>query len=556
MKSRSGKGFRVLAVLISLGVLLQLPAAEAGMVISPNVTELGLTMRENAELGRMPSMFYAVPNPSDNRSFRICKDIDDKICTDSAEIGAIANLAPCDSTTQLSCIAAVWALDSNGKKIPGQFVKNAGVDPRYKIDDIVSIDYPKSDGLGSIWKIPGVLNSAGLDTYFVATQMTGWGHKSAGTNGRNARFDYGGLMAGIMPVQEMSANVQVLSAVDSSINPEGAFGSNGTQFASDGTVCAATELGICYAVKQFPKEYKFGMTLRLIRKQDGWFHGRLFLPNITISDWKSGQEISIEAEPVKVPSLEFVVPNAEIPQKIRDLVFNGKEWGMKGIGTGRTYISENLSGPYSMDLVSGFAPAYKDKATTTDGFWSFKTLQQDGSMNDVGRCSTTSGALAGLVTTNALTYSAGPPSFDKSTSSLNYKVASPHYEADGTTVALGTYDLALRSDVARCIYGFSRAPINAVISITSQDGEQKVATTVVNERNGWLYLSAKGFTFSSPIINVKLTQEKEVAPAPSPTPTATKAAAKAVKIICIKGKTKKVVTGAKPVCPSGFKLSK
>jgi hypothetical protein len=40
---------------------------------------------------------------------------------------------------------------------------------------------------------------------------------------------------------------------------------------------------------------------------------------------------------------------------------------------------------------------------------------------------------------------------------------------------------------------FSKAPIQAEISITSADGEKKVATTIVNERNGWLYLSAKGF---------------------------------------------------------------
>jgi hypothetical protein len=553
MKSGIGKVVGGIAIVVSLGVLAQLPVAQAGMIVSPNVTELGLSMRENAELGRMPSMFYSIPNPNDNRSFRICKDVDDKVCTDVAEVGAIANFAPCTSASQLSCIAEVWAVDPSGKKIAGELVKNAGVDPRYTIDEIASIDFPKSEGLGSIWKIPGANNSAGLDTYFVASQMSGWGHKGAGTPTRQARFDYGGLMSGIMPVQEVSANVQVLSAIDQSANPEGAFGSNGTQFAADGSVCAATELGTCYATRQFPEGYKFGMTLRLSRKLGGWFHGRLFLPNITIKDWKAGQEIAIEAEPVKVPSLEFVVPNAEIPQAIRTLVFNGKEWGMKGIGTGRTYISENLSGPYAMDLVSGFAPAYKDKATTTDSFWSFKTLQQDGSMNDVMKCSASDSALSGLVTTNALTYSAGPPTYDKSSGSLNYKVASPHFEADGTTIAMGSYDLALRSDVARCIYGFSRAPISAEISITSQDGERKVATTLVNERNGWLYLSAKGFTFSSPVINVKLTQEKEVAPAPTASPDATKTVAKVVKITCVKGKSKKVVSGVKPACPTGYK---
>jgi hypothetical protein len=557
MKPGFGKAFGAITIAVATAVLAQVGVANAGMVISPNVTELGLTLRENAELGRMPSMFYSIPDPSDNKSWRICKDIDDQVCTDASQVGAIANFAPCTESSQLSCISAVWAIDSSGKKIPAEFVKNAGVDPRYKIDEIPSIQYPKSDGLGSIWRIPGVTNSAGNDSYFVATQMTGWGNKSTGTPARNAIFNYGQLLAGIMPVQELSANVLALSAIDAGINPQGAFGSNGTQYAADGSICAATEIGICYAVRQFPQEYKFGISLRLTKKQSGWFHGRLYLPSISIKDWNQGQEISIEAEPVKVPSLEFVVPNSEIPQAIRTLVFNGKEWGMKGIGTGRTYISENLSGPYTMELVSGFAPAYKDKATTTDSYWSFKTLNQDGSTDGVNRCSTTNGELAGLVTTNALSYSAGPPAYDKETSSLNYKVSSPHFEADGKTEAMGSYDLALRSTVARCIYGFSNAPIKAEISITSQDGEKKVATTVINERNGWLYLSAKGFTFSSPVINVKLSQDAPVvAPTPSATPEAAKPIAKSVKIICVKGKVKKVVSGTKPLCPKGYKLSK
>jgi hypothetical protein len=73
-------------------------------------------------------------------------------------------------------------------------------------------------------------------------------------------------------------------------------------------------------------------------------------------------------------------------------------------------------------------------------------------------------------------------------------------------------------------------------------------------------LSANNFTFSDPTIRIKLTQEKVVAkPTPSATPVATpsatpsKAAVKKITITCIKGKTKKVVTGTQPVCPAGYK---
>jgi hypothetical protein len=102
----------------------------------------------------------------------------------------------------------------------------------------------------------------------------------------------------------------------------------------------------------------------------------------------------------------------------------------------------------------------------------------------------------------------------------------------------------MRSDAARCIYGFSKAPISASISIVSADGNNDVATTVAAEKDGWLSLSANNFQFSSPIIQVKFTQEAPVATA--------KPAAKQTTITCVKGKTTKKVTAAKPVCPKGY----
>jgi hypothetical protein len=119
----------------------------------------------------------------------------------------------------------------------------------------------------------------------------------------------------------------------------------------------------------------------------------------------------------------------------------------------------------------------------------------------------------------------------------------------------------MRSDVARCVYGFTKAPINATISITSDDGTPQIATTLIGERNGWLYLQAKNFEFSAPIIKAKLTQEVVVEPTPTPTPTPTATAtptkkpvvAKKTTITCVKGKTTKKVTAVKPKCPTGFK---
>ncbi len=108
---------------------------------------------------------------------------------------------------------------------------------------------------------------------------------------------------------------------------------------------------------------------------------------------------------------------------------------------------------------------------------------------------------------------------------MNYTVGASHLDSKGELFK-GYYQLNLRSDVARWVYGFSKAPINATLSITSTDGTPQIATTVIGERNGWLYLQAKNFEFSAPVIKAKLKQ----AAAP---------AAKKVTITCIKGKKSK-----------------
>jgi hypothetical protein len=112
----------------------------------------------------------------------------------------------------------------------------------------------------------------------------------------------------------------------------------------------------------------------------------------------------------------------------------------------------------------------------------------------------------------------------------------------------------MSSIFARCLYGFSQAPIGATISVVSEVGVPDIATTLVREKDGFLNLAAYNFTFSSPTVRVKLTQEV-VAPTPSPSasPTVKPVVAKKITITCVKGKTSKKVTAVKPLCPKGFK---
>ena len=197
--------------------------------------------------------------------------------------------------------------------------------------------------------------------------------------------------------------------------------------------------------------------------------------------------------------------------------------------------------------IDHFRKVVGDKTTEQTTYWSVAST----TWTSQNKCLADSKRVLGIVTTNAMGYDGTAPKFEEGT--LNYRVTGLHFGPDGKTPNLGTYDLLLRSDAARCLYGFSNAPISASVSITSDDGAQNVATTVVSEKDGWLKLQAAGFTFSEKTIRLKLDQAKQeeaVTPTPAATPSA---AAKKVSITCVKGKTVRKVTAVKPKCPAGFK---
>jgi hypothetical protein len=521
-------------ILISLLTMTGLVnPAIAGGKIPANIPQLGLQFIEDWLVASFPDVFLAVNNPSDASTWVDCENVDDPKCTAASTVLTSKYFPICKSDTKLSCIKEVWAVNQSGKRISGQFAQYVPQQSKYDFPEIPEMNIPESKGLGAVWRIPDVKNSSGEDSYFVTMRNLAYINKPANQSLRQSKNVIGELNAMIVPVQKIGGTYRELIA--------NGFSANHDAKAPDGTACVVVETSSCFAQRKFPIGYKFGMTIKLSEKLSGWFHGRLEQPNIITKDWLNGQDISIEATPVTVPELDFMVPNSEIPEPIRKLVFSENSFGISGTPAFGIKIVEYLSSPRAMELTEGFLPAINDKATNSNSFWSFKKLNY-GSNDVVRRCSDNTGKLAGVVTTNSLTYSAGPPSFDEITGVLTYKLTSPHYLESGQ-VAAGSYDLALRSDVARCLYGFSDAPVQAEISITSESGEKRIATTVVREKSGWLYLSAKGFTFSSPTINVKLSQEKVVAPV----------ASKKVTIACVKGKSTKKVTAVKPKCPAGYK---
>jgi hypothetical protein len=179
-------------------------------------------------------------------------------------------------------------------------------------------------------------------------------------------------------------------------------------------------------------------------------------------------------------------------------------------------------------------PVLGDTAKGQADLWYFSMMPD--TLTSGNKCLQKTDSLQGMITTNAMTYQAGLPAFENG--ELAYQVAGLHNDFTGVPFE-GSYNLIMRSEAARCLYGFTSAPISAKVSVTSASGEAKIATTTDGEKNGFLHLAATGFTFSDPTIHAKLTQD-----------SSTKASAS--KLTCVKGKVTKTVTGIAPKCPSGF----
>jgi hypothetical protein len=255
--------------------------------------------------------------------------------------------------------------------------------------------------------------------------------------------------------------------------------------------------------------------------------GRLKDPLIQARSFsKTNSELTVEAEPALVQRFKHTIVGKENVSEVEKQFV--RENGMSGSWDSFTTWA-NASRPEAFKFVKHFKTSAGDKAAGANTYWNFGSshLTAQGSP-----CLSDTSKILGIVTTNAMAYDGGVPKYSKG--SLDYKVAGMHLEADGATEVLGSYDLVMRSEVARCLYGFSKAPLSATISISGA-GDRTIATTVVSEKNGWLKLAAYGFTFSEKTIKVKLTQKKTT-------------------ITCVApGKKAKKVTAVSPKCPKGFK---
>jgi len=351
-----------------------------------------------------------------------------------------------------------------------------------------------------------------------------------------------------LSILNMSANVTPVYTVSGKYAPFAVRFNDGklqggyfdtTESENAGTLaCVWQETGLCAKKSSFVEGSRIKLVARIPSSVDGWFHGRFVDPQINlekISD--AANRLTVEADAATVPTTGFLGGYDELTPEMKSLL---ETHGIRVSSNGSSGESSNVStsDERAFKYLDYFSKALGDKSSALKTRWTFQSVIE----RAPPACTNKFKGLKGIVSTNAMVYEGFAPSFDGS--SLNYKVGGLHFNPNGTPF-LGSYDLIMRSDIARCYYGFTSAPISATVEVASSDGSKQIATTVVGEKDGWLKLGAYGFQFSNPTIKVSLKQE-----------VLTSAVTQIIKkkITCVKGKTIKTVTAVNPKCPTGYKV--
>jgi hypothetical protein len=481
----------------------------------------------------------------------LCASATDAHCADSSSLLADLVVPPCYSPSDRFCIEGLEMSIEGSPVAAGSLLREL----KTASTPADSASGLPRGGSASIWTAP-TTHQGGSNNYAVV--VTGSYYKTK----EQSEFEAIRFAASVYPVnlkQGAYCPNEIYEVVDQ-------FGEANTSSRLVGTNCATTtfvdkciltEAGTCVVPAEFTPNSRVSLSLRMDNKVTGWLFGRMkdVAMKSTALDSKNNL-LRVEATSLNLMSAKAWVTKKEA-SKYKLLWDNiTTKWFLT-----KAAFDEWLANPGSgwgdMAPVGSFEefamwePLLKPEAKDN---WRWNFAASNNNIANSPRCLDESGRanIVGLVTTNAPIYDGGAPRFNDGF--LDYKLAGLHTKADGS-LFIGSYDLVIRSAFARCLYGFTNAPLQATISVLSSDGgTSNVATEIVRERDGWISLAARNFTFSSPTARVKFSQTP-TAPKKGTTSTDIKkpVTAKKVTITCVKAKLIKKVSAVNPKCPVGYK---
>lgn len=529
------------SALLSTG-LVNANAQVSNIQVGPNESALNIVesyFNTGESISRIVHFF---PN---NGGSALCDPQDFSPCKLDERIDTFLVLPPCSYEINDWCIEGLSLYQKGNISIvdAARLIRSTDGPIIKKREDL---DLPQG-GTTSLWEADGLSNKGKTKTYAVYAVIKGG--KPLG----NGKFTFHDFTAMVFPYTERLGSGYQEGSLKNITDREGR---QNVSISGGSPNCAWTEKSKCGFIEDFADNTRAKLSIRIGNSLSGWLMGRMSDPIIEVKPLTATQNLlTVDSEPVAIPKFQKKILTSQATPELIEADPQVKLGGM-----------HNQLASMTMKSFLAWSKVVDDRANGLETVWSISTTT-----NGTGsRCLQDRSKLLGLVSTNAMVYEGTAPSYKDG--SLQYKVAGLHNNADGTPFE-GKYDLLMRSDVARCIYGLPNLPISAEISITSTEGTSKVATSVMNESNGWLRLGAYGFTFSSPTIKVKLGQGNSLpikseassqsstptpsaSPSAAPTPSASPSATAVVKkmtITCLKGKKVANVSGVNPKCPTGYK---
>jgi len=412
-----------------------------------------------------------------------CESFDKYPCVPSATTFLSGQVvAPVCEASETNCLRQVFA-ESNGEKIQGRFLG-------YLQDK----QFPARPSLGlrgraasmTLWDIPGVIHAGGSSTYAVSVSYR--------VQFENGRFRTNSFESSIVPyleeVDPINREMKAREFIDPDGRPSVGYGA-----ASSG--CVWFGRGKCGRAFAFSADYKIGIEIKFERELANWFKARLQDTDLTVTRASSRDNlIRVSGRPIEIPLFSYSLEFRTLPEEIKRFFKKNNLYLNPGV-SGTT--NDNM---HSMAFVEMYRKYVNDTAAATLSVWSFSNIP----VGPYLQCLSGSSQILGMVTTNSMTYQGEPPKYKNGF--LEYEVAGMHYLPGGEELALGSYELIIKSSVAQCLYGLGKVPLSASVSVVNDKGKKTFATTTVGEKDGWLKLSAKGFTFSKKIIKVKITQKR------------------------------------------------
>jgi hypothetical protein len=442
---------------------------------------------------------------------KICSSTLNPSCSTSSGYYFRAVLGPCTSTTTVDCIEGVSATR-------GGTVSSGAFSRFFPARGVTDFTGSTADGVPDgvapgLWSFPSVPHSNGTD-YQVTVQIVG-----SKKNG-NA----------LSPQRTFFANITPVSIYQTTCAPQfnghcmdtyyEGTGSNGMPTVRFAGVAADQDGGFrcqnwgensqCALKHAFPSDVKFSLKVRLRTTPHGWLHGRMLDPIATITTESNVTTVVVEAAPVKVPVVAASADWLALPASIQQFFSTCATCGTRRHDNQlfnpavRNLVSQPLAyKTTSFEQLELWKSFTADSAYAVPSVWNVRTLS-DSEMSNAPSCIRNGGGVTGVVSTNATLYAEGPPAYDSTRGTLSYKVAAPHYMRDGVTPFSGYYGLLLREDIAECLYGAPDFTSASTVTVSSESGATKAATTTMSRTNGWFRFVANGYTHSAPTVKVKL----------------------------------------------------